>query len=181
MKRDSLMLLALSVCRRLITLVPLMNNSSLLQGVVHKCKSLINFPLLALFSFPSSCKCETLGHWSTMFSNNNDENRTHQAHRVHGVFKKVGHLDYLPILETLAPLWDVAFLCPFISVSLAFRPVRGTDFSLVIFLLPALRMYGYAGTSDFTNCTHAQSVFRDTKENSREQEGVSGSFSWSSD
>lgn len=47
---------------------------------------------LVLFFFSSSRKCETLGYWSAMFSNNNDEDRPHQAYWVYGIFKKVWHL-----------------------------------------------------------------------------------------
>lgn len=69
----------------------------------------------------------------------------------------------------------------FISVSVAFRHVKGTDISLVMFLLPVLRMCGYVGTSGFHQVyPDTQSFLRDTKENSLEQEGVSGSFSGSS-
>lgn len=56
-----------------------------------------NFDILLItFSpclvFSSSRKCETLGYWSAMFSNNNDEDRPHQAYWVYGIFKKVWHL-----------------------------------------------------------------------------------------
>ena len=51
-------------------------------------------PICFFFS-PSSCKCETLGHWSTMFSDDNDEDRTYQAYRVYGIFKKVGCFSFL--------------------------------------------------------------------------------------
>lgn len=37
----------------------------------------------------SSYKCEAVGHRPPVFPDHHDEDRSHQAHRVHGVFEKV--------------------------------------------------------------------------------------------
>lgn len=37
----------------------------------------------------SSYKCEAVGHRPAVLPDHHDEDRSHQAHRVHGVFEKV--------------------------------------------------------------------------------------------
>lgn len=64
------------------------------------------FPLSCFFS--SSRKCETLGYWSAMFSNNNDEDWSHQAYWVYGIFEKVWHLFIYPKIP-----WNCRPLLPF--------------------------------------------------------------------
>lgn len=39
--------------------------------------------------FSSSNKCEAVGHRPTVFSDDHDEDGSHQAHRIHGVSEKV--------------------------------------------------------------------------------------------
>lgn len=44
------------------------------------------------FRPPSPDKCEAVGHWPTMFSDDHDEDGSHQAHRVYGISEKVRNL-----------------------------------------------------------------------------------------
>lgn len=44
----------------------------------------------------SSDKCEAVGHRPAMFSDDHDENRSHQAHGVYGVSEKVSMWSRLP-------------------------------------------------------------------------------------
>lgn len=49
-------------------------------------------PLMTWLMSPcssSSYKCEAVGHRPPVFPDHHDEDRSHQAHRVHGVFEKV--------------------------------------------------------------------------------------------
>ncbi len=45
---------------------------------------------LLFFFFPSPHKSEVMGHRPSVFPDHHDEDRTHQACRVHGVSEEVG-------------------------------------------------------------------------------------------
>lgn len=47
----------------------------------------------------SSNKCEAVGHRPTMFSDDYDEDRSHQAHRVYGVSQKVRIKETIELLS----------------------------------------------------------------------------------
>lgn len=51
--------------------------------------TLLMFILIMCVLLSSSNKCEIVGHWPTMFSDDHDEDGFNQAHRVYGVSEKV--------------------------------------------------------------------------------------------
>lgn len=53
-------------------------------------------PLMSPLS-ASSYKCEAVGHRPAVFPDHHDEDRAHQAHRVHGVFEKVSVRGHWPL------------------------------------------------------------------------------------
>lgn len=121
------------------------------------------FPLSCFVFFSSSRKCETLGYWSAMFSNNNDEDWPHQAYWVYGIFEKVWHLFIYPKIpwncRPLLPffffffLW-VQYLIYFLLISFGFNDYYGDDdgddFSL-LFAHPPERRGSFA-VGEFHSC-----------------------------